>query len=186
MSYSIKAKLLVVATALAAAGTGLSGAAHAQEVPVFSDVVAVGGCVSVTPGVPVMGGTGSFAGPIGCSLPIPTVCAIQSDPDITTDIELATPCSLSSITGSYNNTICGTGDATGSASIDAPGAGDDYSVNFAIRFVAGQGLFTGVATAAGEEPDTVTGVVDILPTAPLVPPCPVTQFRFSAVLALTD
>jgi hypothetical protein len=186
MSYSIKAKLLVVATALAAAGTGLSGAAHAQEVPVFSDVVAVGGCVSVTPGVPVTGGTGTFAGPVGCALPVPPVCAIQSDSDIPGDIELAASCTLSSITGSYNNTVCGTGDATGSAAIDAPGTGDDYSVDFAIIFVAGQGLFTGVATAPGEEPDAVTGVVDILPTAPLVPPCPVTQFRFSAVLALTD
>jgi hypothetical protein len=177
-------RLLVVAATLATALA--SGAASAVEPPVFSDVVTVSACVVANPAVPLLAGPGAFSGPVACALPAPNLCALQSDPDISGEIEPASACTLGSINGTYDNIVCGTGDAVGAATIDAPGVGDDYTVDFAIRFVAGQGLFTGVASAPGEEPDTATGVVDLIPTSPIAPPCPATQIRFTATVLFTD
>jgi hypothetical protein len=186
MRYSGRVRLLVVTSALALSGSGLAGTASAVEQPVFSDAVAVSACVNVTPAVPVSGGTGSFHAPVACNPPfntLPTVCQIVSDDDIPPGVEGPSDCSGGSIDGTYVNVVCGTGTAAGRAVL--PEADSTEVIDFQIVFVAGQGVFIGVS-GSDDSLDRWTGVVSIVPTAPLIPPCPVTQFRFTAAVVATD
>jgi hypothetical protein len=186
MNHRIPRRLLVVATTLAIAGTGLTGA-HAVETPVFSDVAAFSGCVNVAPGVDILPNNGTFHGPVACNPPfnlLPTTCTVTSDEEIPPAVEAPYDCASGlSFNGTYANTVCGTGTASGIAVV--PEADSSYSITFFILFVAGQGVLVGNAPS-DDGWDVWTGPVTILPTAPLVPPCPVTQFRVTTVATAVD
>jgi hypothetical protein len=149
-------------------------------------------------GVPIVGGSGFFAFNS-------TVCAGLSgvglaDPDGilgVVDAEVGS-CSITA-NGVYSNIVCGTGTATGNATV-AEGVGllanapsDVYNAGFDILFVAGVGVVTGSATESadegGEPPAPVVGVVVLGPsTKGAVPPpggeC-VTAFSVTGVIATT-
>lgn len=89
------------------------------------------------PAAPATGGTGNFdfSGTIRCATD--TGVKIQSF----------------TASGSYSNTICGTGSATGSATIDG------HTIGFRIDFVAGAGAIRVTSGARAG-----AGAVDIRPT----------------------
>lgn len=111
-------------------------------------------------GVPVVGGVGTYAfGPAGTPW---NLCELN-----------AAGCTLNS-TGSYTNVVCGTGIASGNATVDGVG-GNAYT----IVFVAGAGVIVSTNPFAG--------VVDISPStggvgAPGSGVC-VTQFDVAGVAA---
>jgi hypothetical protein len=185
---SIIRKVVVVA-AIALSANGLTSAAHAEtELPVYSDTVVLSGCVNIAaPGVQLVGGSGTFTGPATCAAPynvLPTVCEIHSNPaveELPAEL-LPEPCTFN-FNGSYGNTVCGTGNATGTADITS--AHDVYHASFTVIFVAGQGVLTGFAPD-DDGGDTFAGPVDIIPTSPFPPSCPVSQFRFTAALVGLD
>lgn len=95
-------------------------------------------------------------------------------------------CSISS-SGTYTNIVCGTGTATGHATVDGP---EGNVLNYTITFVAGLGVLVGSgADSDGGNSGTDVGIVDITPSTasrrPVVPPptsnaC-VTDFLVSGV-----
>jgi hypothetical protein len=186
MKLSISRRLLVVVSSLALGGSALAGTASAVEAPVFSDAVAISGCVNVSPAVQLVGGGGSFTGPVTCNPPynvVPNVCEIVSDPDLPA-VEGPFDCLPGlSFSGTYTNIVCGTGSASGTANL--PEADETYHITFLVQFVAGQGVFVGDAPT-DDGWDIFTGPVDIIPTAPFPPACPITQFRFTTALAAVD
>jgi hypothetical protein len=187
MKVSISRRLLVVVSSLAIGGSSLIGNASAIEQPLFSDAVVFAGCVDVTP-VQITPNNGSFNGPVPCPAPVfssvPPICTIVSDDNIPPAVEAPYDCySGLSFNGTYTNVVCGTGLASGLATI--PEADSSYNVNFLIAFVAGQGVLVGNA-ATDDAFDVFTGPVDILPAAPLVPPCPVTNFHITTALVAID
>jgi hypothetical protein len=184
MRHSIR--LVCAAGVLALAGSGLTGSASAVEQPVFSDLVVLSGCVNVSPAVAPVFGSGSFHAPVACNPPfnaLPTVCQFVSDDNIPPGVEGPADCTSGTIDGTYSNLVCGTGTAAGHASL--PENDSSEEIDFLIAFVAGQGVFVG-NSASDDSFDVWAGPVSIEPTAPLVPPCPVTQFRFTAAVAAVD
>lgn len=180
MKFSIMRTFVTAAVALSLAAPGLTPA-HAEGVGV-SDVLVVSGCLTPTPPVPEVGGGGSFTGPVACNAPfnaVPSVCVILSDPDGAE--ALPENCDVS-FHGTYANIACGTGTADGTATITSPS--DSETITFTAIFVAGQGVIAGTSPSGDSAAERWAGVVDILPTN--TPPCPVTQFRFSAVVTAVD
>lgn len=184
---SIIRKVVVVAAVALSANVLTAAGAHAQEVPLYSDTVVLAGCVNTNPPVPVMGGTGAFTGPVVCAAPysaLPTVCVIHSDPELTVPpSEVAPELCTFGFSGAYANIVCGTGSASGTATVTS--ASENYNVSFSVIFVAGQGVLTGTAPT-DDGTDVFAGPVDILPTSPFPPGCPVSQFRFTATLVAVD
>jgi len=97
--------------------------------------------------VQLVGGSGTFCYSA-------TICFMFSSDDIPP----FETCGLSA-SGSYTNTVCGTGSASGTANVSEASGGFD-TFGFSITFAAGVGVVTG-----GQD-----GVVDIIPTGPGSPP----------------
>jgi hypothetical protein len=155
-----KSKLLAVAgLALGAAFAVAPGIAHAQLPPPFqvpppppvpstpSDVIAFAGIATITSGscgsyVCLSGGGGTFN---FTSL----ACVYVSDVDVTVPpIDGTDPAGTCTVTvngGVYNNVVCGTGTASGTAVITGEGTNNDP---FFIDFVATVGVVWG--TDAGD------------------------------------
>jgi hypothetical protein len=175
----------VLASVLAVALTTANGV-QAVEQPLWSDELVITGCVNVSP-VQLTPNSGWFTGPVSCAPPfhvLPSVCEIVSDNNIPPAVEAPYDCSGGfTFNGTYSNIMCGTGTAAGQATI--PESDSSYNVSFLIMFIANQAIFLGNA-ATDDGFDVFTGPVTIVPTAPLVPPCPVTQFRFATVLTAVD
>jgi len=148
------------------AGTVLAAGAIATS-PIMASAdadvdaaVFVGQTTSLTP-VQLVGGTGTFAfSSIAC-------VGVSSD-----DVPPANTCGISA-SGSYSNTVCGTGSASGTANTSEAGGGSD-SVGFSITFVSGIGVVTGGAD----------GVVVIIPTGGNPPANCVTQFTVPGVAVI--
>lgn len=204
-------------------GTHLVG--HAQELPVGGDVIAFVGhttalncgnvgedsdsdsvifdtlidgtvgddavntCPAGGGGVPVAGGEGTYTFATD-------VCAYVSDPSVQDGLNEVGTCNFTS-TGTYENLVCGTGEADGNAGqtvINTSGDGSASAV-YHIDFVAGVGVVTGTATETdvdGQNPATLAGLTVLLPPTPTIPPtlpptgvC-VTGFNVVGVAALVD
>jgi hypothetical protein len=137
---------VLAAGALAASPMIASAADGDVDVAVF-----VGATTQLTP-VHVSGGSGTFTF-------TSSVCVgLSSD---TVPPEVGT-CAISA-TGGYNNVVCGTGNASGTANITEPD-GSATSASFGIIFVAGVGIISPVATPLGGGGEAV-GVVDLQPTS---------------------
>ena len=115
--------------------------ATASAVGTTATCVVAGATGLLNPSVPLSGGSGAFdfAGTV--------VCQVNGAPVVGTI----------SASGTYNNTVCGTGTADGSASI--PGLG---TRTFHIQFVAGAGI---VSVPDGALVHTA-GAVQLIPTGP--------------------
>jgi hypothetical protein len=131
----IKVLLLGSLAALGVIGgtAGPASAAQTLVCPAF-----LGSTDTLTPPVQFQGGTGTFSfhGPATCSLNGSTPAANNST--ITS-------------TGSYNNIVCGTGTATGSAAIKV-GTAAPVNLTYTIQFVGGAGAITGTGTSTGGGP----------------------------------
>lgn len=131
-------KVLLGASLLVAS---LSFASSAQAVGTTATCVVLGATGNLNPSVKQVGGTGSFsfAGQVACQVNgTPTLGTITAS-------------------GTYENTVCGTGTADGTASI--PGLG---TRPFHIQFVAG----VGAVFVPSFSPTNVAGAVQLLPTGP--------------------
>lgn len=125
-------------------------------------------------GVPWVGGYGNFsffadANPVVGLTPSWCIFQVSAPPP-----SASVGCQINA-SGSYSNIVCGTGTATGSATltanppaIEGVGASVDVTVNFDILFVGGVGVVTG-ATSAGTL-GVVAGVVVLTPLGSSVPP----------------
>ena len=182
---------LALAVGAFVAGTPV---AHAQAVPV-SDLVAftgaaaitadnVGGCGDAadllgpeTPHVDLAGGCGSFNF-------ASTVCAGTSTDDPVGETGL---CNIGTL-GSFLNTVCGTGSATGTGNIGGAGGETGTVTAFNITFIATIGVVTG--TSVSDDTDSLLGVVQLGPggTGPLPdgPPDCTNGFEVTGVVAATS
>jgi hypothetical protein len=177
MNHRIKAKLLVVATVLAAASSGLTGTAHAEGTG-WSDLLVASGCLNTNPPVQTVGGGGNFSGPVVPCNGVGVVCEIGSDGN---PIPEAGGCTIT-FNGTYTNIVCGTGTATGSVVLNE--SDDSETIVFNVVFAAGEGVLTGTSSTDNGT-DLWAGVVNILPTGG---DCVngVTQFRFTVAAAAVD
>jgi len=119
--------ILSLATGLAAVALSILPAAAANpEVAVFSG--------SANAAVLLSGGGGTFSfstgAPLGCT-------AVDPDDGVVAS------CTINA-SGSFTNIVCGTGSASGTATISDPSDGG-VTVTFSITFVAGVGVLTGSA-----------------------------------------
>jgi len=119
-----------------------------------SDTVDFTGTASAS--VQLVGGSGTFFFDSN-------LCEMVSPPDageVSAGEEGA--CTLTA-SGTFTNIVCGTGTASGTATLNGPDGSE--TITFSITFVDGQGTVTGNAT----EPDgngTVSGSVEISPNSP--------------------
>jgi hypothetical protein len=189
MTHRINGRFVLAVAALALATTGLTTAAHADVIPVLSDIATLSGCANTSPAVPAipdLGGGGSFTKGAcgGVFALVPDVCLVAySDPDTVGTLEGPESCNLGFF-GTYTNTLCGTGMAHGQATIGS--AHESEVVTFDIAFVAGVGVFTGTSPSDGDPGDRWAGVVDILPSIGDCVSSPVAQFRFTAAVVGVD
>lgn len=133
-------------------------------------LVFTGTAGNITPGVQLVGGSGSYNFSGSCLAWL----------SVDTDAEAGTVCAITS-TGVFANTVCGTGTADGSATISATatvGANETLTISYHIQFVASIGVLTGSSGGS-----TAAGVVNIVPT---VGNCvtPVTQFLVNGAAGL--
>lgn len=166
----------VAGTALAAASLALAPAlASAQELPGLSDLAAFRGTAPITGGnlcgsaVCWVGGGGTFN--FNSSL-----CVYASDSDLSEqDVPPNGTCNVTVGGGGFNNIVCGTGEAFGTATITAtsgPDTNETTTLHFEIIFVG----TVGVVVASGTESDSgnaaAVGVVQIAgtPTPPALGP----------------
>jgi len=128
-------KMLATLLSLGLLGAMLGGSSVAQAAT--SACTFSGSTTSLVPPVQIgpNKGTFSFTGPISCT------GAISGNSTITAS-------------GTYDNTVCGTGTATGTANFGG------HNATFTIQFAAGQGAFIN-STVDGS---TATGTVSIRPS----------------------
>jgi hypothetical protein len=88
-------------------------------------------------------------------------------------------CSITS-TGTYTNTVCGTGTVNAGSTASITEADETYNASITITFVAGVGVVQGSVGA-----DPVVGVAVLLPTSPATPPACVTGFTVVGAAATT-
>jgi hypothetical protein len=153
------------------------------EPPVFGDLLVVSGCVNFSPPVLVVGGTGSFAGLAPCNSPFntaPNVCSIVSDGE--TLPEGPELCDAY-LYGTFSNVVCGSMTLDGTMTITS--GSDRETIQFVVQVVQGVGTVIG-ASSSEDAVDTWAGTMSWVPTAPLVPPCPVTQARVTFNLTAMD
>jgi hypothetical protein len=142
----IRTGILSLATGVAAVVLGVAPTlgAHAADGP---GVAAFAGQASAS--VALMNGSGTFG--------FNSTACVAVDSDDATSSGLCTVAA----SGSFSNTVCGTGTADGTANISPdPSDGGTDAVGFHIQFVSGIGLVTGQAD----------GVAVILPASPQPPP----------------
>ncbi len=91
--------------------------------------------------------------------------------------EVAAGCTVTS-SGTYSNIVCGTGTATGNATITESDGSTENVNGYTIIFVAGVGVLVDVSGVAGGGGDDAAAVVDITPSQNGIgsPPNCVTQF----------
>jgi hypothetical protein len=134
----IKVLLLgsLAALGIVGATAGTASAAQTLVCPNFQ-----GATDTLTPPVQFLGGTGtySFHGPATCSL--------------NSSVPSANNSTITS-TGSYVNTVCGTGTATGSADISVDG-GAPVHLTYTIQFAGGLGAIRGTGSATGGGPVSI-------------------------------
>lgn len=126
-----------------------------------------------TNGVPLILGTGTY----GFNSTTCVGVSLGGDEGATAglEVEANTACSVTS-TGTYTNVVCGTGLATGNATITEGGGSDTYTVsNYTIVFVGGVGVVVAPTITESEaDGDTVpgvgAGVVVLTPVGSAVPP----------------
>lgn len=161
-------KLLTITGALFAAGTIAATPMVVSASDGDSDVaVFVGNTCGLNPDVQLVGGTGTFCFSSTDNAPVPGVCeGVSTD---TTPAEIGA-CTITA-SGNYSNTVCGTGSASGSASIVELADNQADTETFSITFASGLGVVTGGAT----------GVVQLLPTSPATPPACVSGFTVVGV-----
>ncbi len=137
--------------ALAAAGFGVAlcmTTTIGQAAPGFSDLVAFEGTATITaggPGAPVPPGCpGTYVcvvGGSGAYTFASDLCVGASDSEATPPVpETSTSCRVAA-SGSFQNVVCATGAAQGTATITE--ADETDSVNFGIIFVGGVGVVAG-------------------------------------------
>lgn len=132
---------------------------HGAFIDAFdSDTVDFTGTAAAT--VPLVGGSGTFS--FNSNL-----CEMVSPPDgSAVSVGEAGACSLTAF-GTYTSIVCGTGTASGTATLNGPDGTE--TGNFTITFVNGQGTVTGnVAEPDGD--GTLSGTVEISPSSPQAPP----------------
>jgi len=150
---------IVAVGALAASGTHAS--AQSAGVVVFSGTTSSVTCANGTlpavgcpgNGIPYAGGGGTYAFTTGTLLGQgvgPKICIEAGSGGANTS------CTINS-TGAYVNVVCGTGLASGSATVT--GTPNITISSYDIAFVAGVGVLAGTTTPLG----AVAGVVDITP-----------------------
>jgi hypothetical protein len=145
LRFRIKAAGVVVAALGVVGLAAMPAGAAGGKVAVFT-----GFTTSLSPPVQQVGGSGSYA--------------FQSS-----KCEEAAPakaCSISS-SGTYTNIVCGTGSASGTATLSP----DGKTFSYHITLVAGLGVLTGGAT----------GLVDIVPTGLGKGKACVTHFTIAAI-----
>ncbi|GAC1575406.1 MAG: hypothetical protein NVS3B24_04000 [Candidatus Dormibacteria bacterium] len=143
-------------TAVAAFGlmsVALPVSAAAETVPVDHVSCAGQGLATVSPPIATVGGSGTY------NFTGPGVCVASGDPS-----DAGTMVGTISSGGTFNNIVCGTGTATGTASVTI--AGETYTVSYTITFVGGQGTFTSVSLtdSDGSSGGTGGGNAHIVPT----------------------
>jgi hypothetical protein len=193
----VKARFLAAVSAVAIVTPGLGApVAHADPplpIPTVSDVINVAGCADVNPPLQTVGGGGTFQKG-DCNPPFDalTFCEVTSDPgllDTPPAVELVpVRCDFSSTFGTYDNIVCGTGQAHGgNVSITGP---ESFSGPFDILFAGGEGVF--VSNHITEDPGTPGayeadgyGTVSILPSGGNCV-AGVTQFYFAANIVVVD
>ena len=119
----------------------LTFASSASALGTTATCAVLGATGNLNPSVQITGGTGSF------SFSGQVACQVNGAPTLGTI----------SASGTYSNTVCGTGTADGSASI--PGLG---TRSFHIQFVAG----AGAVFVPSFSPTNIAGAVQLLPTGP--------------------
>ena len=132
--------------------------AHAQGVGV---IAFQGNTTSLTP-VPWVGTPASASYTFNTHVVAGVSLCAELGVDVDGDGALpeAGTCGISS-SGTYTNIVCGTGTATGSASVTGP---EGYGINYTITFVAGLGVLLGSgADTDGGNNGTDVGIVDIAP-----------------------
>jgi len=156
----LKSKLLgIVGGITCIAGLSILPAS-AQSVDVDATVFA-GATGSLSPAVPLTGGSGTFS--FSSTACLGASVAVNADGG---DNDAEVGLCLIVSTGSYSNIACGTGNVTGTSTVTSTtvivslDGGENGSVNYSILFVAGVGVLTGTAN----DGDTTVGVVDIVPT----------------------
>jgi hypothetical protein len=148
--------------ALAGLATGAMPASAVQ--PVVSDTVHfVGNTTGLTPipNPPVMNTTGTYSfGSKNC-VTQSDVGDTNMDPPPTGEVDAT--CSITS-SGSYANTVCGTGTADGSAILSAEGSANYWVGSYHIVFVNGVGALTGSGNEIDSGASDIDGTVQITPT----------------------
>jgi hypothetical protein len=110
-------------------------------------------------GIAVVGGHGTYNFSTSASSAIPVTCTVE-DTDRDGD---GGACSITS-NGTYTNVVCGTGLASGSATItNNANPSISVSIGYTIVFAAGLGVIEGSAAESDGGSGPVLGVVDIRP-----------------------
>ena len=141
MIMRLKARLLCV---LGIVASVVTMAATPKTANADSDVDAhvwESNTTCLSPAVPLVGGVGTFC--------ISSTICINFSSD---DVPPVGGCHMTA-SGTYTNTVCGTGSASGSASLTEDGFGGE-TVSFGVVLIAGVGVVTGGAD----------GVVVLVPT----------------------
>jgi hypothetical protein len=172
---SLRSKLVGGAAILASALSFslLPASASAAGVVVFTSTA------NVSPGVPLVGGSGSYNFNSGAS----SVVGACAGVGVTTAPSAGGPLCTIIANGTYSSVACGTGITGGGPTVDSDTANITYSpivgsaavtLHYSIVFAAGVGV---ISTIAGG------GVVDILPTAGNCVTAPVTAFQATGAAA---
>jgi hypothetical protein len=152
---------------------------HAQELPQPSDLLAFNGQATIisdsdgdTPSVDLVGGSGTYSfdtQPTGFCVGYSDAAEVGVTVGSTSG-PAGCRVTVSSATGAFTNTVCGTGTAGGTANISGA---DTATSTFNITFVATIGVVTGSTSDANDpEPqDQLVGVAQIGPPLnPRIPP----------------
>jgi hypothetical protein len=162
-----RSKIAALATVGFGAALGLTTTVgQAQEAPVFSDALAFLGTATIV---------GPTTGPLGCAVTVAApayVCIVGGTGGYSfasntcvgvSDTEVSAACTVSS-TGRYQNIVCGTGGAQGTATITE--ADETDNVTYGIIFVGGVGVVAGNAGPSIGDPagnfEDFAGVVLLL------------------------
>jgi hypothetical protein len=177
-------RLVAVATAttvLALVAGAPSAMAAGAEVTVCQFIGLTGqlnpGVPSILPGL-VFGGSGTYSFSTSGS-PLPSLCVNVLEEDVLDEAEAAVGTVSISASGGYDNILCGTGNAGGSATLtgtvlaginqdgDLSPEPSSATADYHILFAGGQGVLTGTFTD-GEDTGILAGYVNIVPD-PLTP-----------------
>jgi hypothetical protein len=150
---------------------------------VLSDALIVSGCLNYTPPVPLVGGSGTFSGPVACDGPdslVPSVCSLTSDGE-TLPMEGPEACNIA-FQGTRQDSLCTWGTIQGVMTVTS--ASDSETIYFDATFIEGVGTFSGTSTNDEAGVERWIGTMTVTSTS--VPPCPMRHARFTLELAAVD